>query len=279
VVQEVNERQENRLRALAESSQLFAEATVDLERLLAIVARRFADLIGDGCYVRLLGADGVTLMPVATFHPDPEVERYLRETTDKISLKVGEGISGKVVETGDAVFMPEVPFEQYRAATKPAFVPIFERLGVTSLIVVRLRARGANLGFIALVRNGVGRPAYTESDLHLVQDLADRAALAIDNGKLVEHLERRVSERTEQLETANRELEAFALSVSHDLRSPLRAIDGFSRILEEDHAATLDADARRTISVIRRNTARMTRLVDDLLRLSRLGARALEQFV
>jgi signal transduction histidine kinase len=278
-VREVDERQTNRLRALAESTHVFAEATTDLSQLLNIVARRFADLIGDGCYVRLIASDGATLVPVATYHPDPEVECFLRETTDPIPLRIGEGISGRVVETGEAVFMPVVPFELYKKLTKPEFIPIFAKLGVSSLIVVRLRARATNLGFIALVRNGADRPAYTDEDLHLVQDLAERAALAIDNGRLVDGLERQVAERTHALETANRELEAFAYSVSHDLRSPLRAIDGFSRILEEDHATTLDDDARRTIGAIRRNTRRMTQLVDDLLRLSRMGHQALEPLV
>jgi signal transduction histidine kinase len=269
------ERQENRLRILAESTHVFAEATTDVGRLLQLVARRFADLVGDGCYIRLLSADGISLVPVATHHPDPETERFLRETTDGIALRVGEGISGRVVETGQSVLLPEVSFEQYRKMTKPEFVPIFERVGVTSMIVVRLRARGENLGFIALVRNGSGRPAYTTEDLHLVQDLADRAALAIDNGRLLESLEKRVLERTKELESANRELEAFSYSVSHDLRAPLRAIDGFSCILQEDHADGLDDEGRRMLGVIRKNTQRMAQLIDDLLRFSRLGRQAM----
>jgi len=275
----VEERQANRLRALAESSHDFAEATSDLSRLLRVIARRFADLIGDGCYVRLLADDGVTLLPVATYHPDPEVERFLRETTDPIVLRVGEGFSGRVVETGEPVFMPVVPFDLYKKLTKPEFIPTFEKLGVASMIIVRLHARSTRIGFIALVRNGTGRPAYTEDDLHLVQDLAERAALAIDNGRLVESLERRVAERTQALQTANQELEAFAYSVSHDLRSPLRAIDGFSRILEEDHGSTLDTTAKNTIASIRRNTRRMSQLVEDLLRLSRTGHQAIEPLV
>jgi two-component system sensor kinase len=160
--------------------------------------------------------------------------------------------------------------------TKPEFVPVFERLGVSSLLVVRLRARATNLGFIALVRNGAERTPYTDDDLHLVQDLADRAALAIDNGRLLADLEHRVLERTKDLETINRELEAFSYSVSHDLRAPLRAIDGFSQMLEEDHGGALDDDGRRVVGVIRKNTQRMGRLIDDLLRFSRLGRQAMD---
>ena len=83
-------------------------------------------------------------------------------------------------------------------------------------------------------------------------------------------LEERVKQRTVQLESTNLELEAFSYSVSHDLRAPLRAIDGFVSILEEDYAPTLDMEARRLVGVIRSNTHSMGQLIDDLLRYSRM---------
>ncbi|HYX42083.1 MAG TPA: ATP-binding protein, partial [Pyrinomonadaceae bacterium] len=95
--------------------------------------------------------------------------------------------------------------------------------------------------------------------------------------RLNENLERRVGERTEQLEAANRELEAFSYSVSHDLRAPLRAIDGFSRILLEDHAGQLDAEGRRVLDVIRTSAHRMAQLIDDLLAFSRFNRQPLAQ--
>jgi len=94
---------------------------------------------------------------------------------------------------------------------------------------------------------------------------------------LNEELEQRVKERTAQLEFANRELEAFAYSVSHDLKAPIRAIDGFSRILMLEHAAQLDGEGLRLLEVVRRNTGFMTHLIDDLLALSRLGRHELKK--
>jgi len=85
-----------------------------------------------------------------------------------------------------------------------------------------------------------------------------------------------VEKRTAQLEAANRDLESFSYSVSHDLRAPLRAIDGFSRILLSDHAEGLDAEGQRFLGIIRANTQQMGQLIDDLLAFSQLGRRALK---
>lgn len=90
--------------------------------------------------------------------------------------------------------------------------------------------------------------------------------------KLLNHeLERRVTERTAQLESANKELEAFSYSVSHDLRTPLRAIDGFSRILQDDYTDKLGDEGKRLLRIVRDNTQRMGQLIDDILKFSRTG--------
>lgn len=86
-----------------------------------------------------------------------------------------------------------------------------------------------------------------------------------------QQLEQKVKERTAQLELANKELESFSYTVSHDLRAPLRAIVGFTSILEEDYTSKLDDEARRITAVIKGNTHKMARLIDDLLAFSRLG--------
>jgi PAS domain S-box-containing protein len=120
----------------------------------------------------------------------------------------------------------------------------------------------------ALVRRDDGSPDYFIS---VVQDISARVAAEAELRRLNAELEERVEQRTEALSAVNAELETFSYSVSHDLRAPLRSIDGFSQALVEDVGDKLDAEARDHLRRIRRATARMAELIDDLLQLSRLS--------
>jgi PAS domain S-box-containing protein len=108
-----------------------------------------------------------------------------------------------------------------------------------------------------------------------VRDITARRQAEEALNQLNASLEQRVIERTTQLEAANKELEAFSYSVSHDLRAPLRAISGFSRIVLEDHAATLDAEGLRYLNMVDKSARQMGQLIDDLLTFSRTGRQSL----
>jgi PAS domain S-box-containing protein len=102
-------------------------------------------------------------------------------------------------------------------------------------------------------------------------DITERKRAEEEIHRLNTELEQRVAERTTQLEAANKELEAFSYSVSHDLRSPLRAVDGFSRAVEEDYGPQLPTEGQRYLRIIREGAQRMGMLIDDLLTFSRLS--------
>jgi two-component system sensor kinase len=93
----------------------------------------------------------------------------------------------------------------------------------------------------------------------------------IEKVKSLSDLNEKLDKERSKLEDANKELDAFAYSVSHDLRVPLRAIDGFSRILVEDYEDKLDKEGKRLINIVRGNTMKMGQLIDDILQLSRVG--------
>lgn len=152
-------------------------------------------------------------------------------------------------------------------------------LPVRSYLAVPVVSRqGEVLGglFFGHARPGV----FTERCERLVAGIAAHAAVAIDNARLyaAERTARDdLKRQAEQLAAANRELEAFSYSVSHDLRTPLRAMDGFSRILLEEYAEGMDPEAQRYLQIVRNGARQMGALVDDLLTFSRLGRQDLER--
>ena len=127
-----------------------------------------------------------------------------------------------------------------------------------------------------LAEVGRRQEALEASNITLGREMAERARVEDQLRELNIELERRVDARTAQLEAANKELESFSYSVSHDLRAPVRAIIGFSRMLAEEHTQHLEAEAQRLLGIVQSEAHRMGALIDDLLAFSRMGRQAMQ---
>ena len=112
--------------------------------------------------------------------------------------------------------------------------------------------------------------------LGVTRDITQRKQAEAELTRHREHLEELVAVRTADLQAANSDLEAFSYSVSHDLRAPLRAIDGYAHILSEDYAQALGQEGQRVLDVISQQAARMSQLIDDLLAFARMGRQAMQ---
>ncbi len=186
-------------------------------------------------------------------------------------ISLSEGVVGKVARTGQPWRIPDVSkVPEYLELTK----------GMRSELCIPIQIGERLLGIINLESRKLN--AFSEADERTLSTLSGQLAIALDRlraeaelRRLNSDLERRVLERTSALEVANRELESFAYSVSHDLRAPLRAINGFGHMLNDDFQESLGEDGRGLLNKMLQSAARMDELIADLLQFSRLSRQPL----
>lgn len=187
-------------------------------------------------------------------------------------------LSGRTPE--EVIKDPSILYNMILEEDRPAFIQreLESYENITPFkIEVRARSQSHGIRWLHIVSTpriiNDGRIVW--DGFHL--DITDRKEAEERIKNINAELEEKVRIRTRQLQKMNEELESFAYSVSHDLRAPLRGINGFADILQEDYASQLDEEAKRITRIIKENTVRMGSLIDDLLSFSRLGRHELEK--
>lgn len=301
VIVDISERKqaELSLRFLSGVSTVLA-SSLDYDQTLRSIAELAVPELADWCSIDLL-EDGV-IRQVALEHKDPakvEWARRLREVRPP-SLDEPHGVPA-VLRSGKPEFIPVINEEKLPDLTDSQDeLELARSLQLSSAIIVPLKVRGKVTGAVTLVYSE-SRRHYTQEDLDIALELANRASLAMANSMLYqtaqdeiearavleeqlreanERLEARVKERTLQLTASNRELQRsnqelqdFAYVASHDLQEPLRKIQAFGNLLEDEYASQL-GDGRDYLLRMRKAASRMSVLIEDLLAFSRITTKA-----
>jgi len=217
--------------------------------------------VGPGGFVFIVDSKGQL-----AFHPKYSVQDGI---TDFSSAPVVQ----KVLQGKENVEITYNSIEKERHVS--AYVPVEYGWGVIAQQPVSLAFESKNNQLQRILTGYVLILLFCIIVILLVFRVLGQERKAEEDSWVMSELERRVAERTQQLETTNKELESFSYSVSHDLRSPLRAIEGFTQILVEEQGDRLDTEGQRLLTVVKDNAKRMSTLIDDLLNLSRLGRKTI----
>jgi len=194
---ELNERRRlaERLRVLANASKVFSAASADYRTLLSVVAETVGKVLGEYCSIRLVSEDGAWLRAedASVYHEDPELAATVKQAIETHPQRVGEGFTGRVAASGEAMMHHFSTPTELWDGTVPPYRSVVTSLAPASAILAPLMSRRRCLGVLSLTRTARS-PRYDADDFELAKELADRAAVAVENALLLTNLEQRLIE-------------------------------------------------------------------------------------
>ncbi len=253
---------ENQLRLLSEAGEALA-SSLSYATTLEAAARLTVPALADLSMLDVLNSEGEVERPVVIF-ADPKKRGELAEKMKRFAPRPGwQTPQARVIKSGEPMLLSEVSDQlRERMAYDDDHANLLRGADVRSIMVVPLAARGRTLGALTLAATESDR-RYSASDLRWAQDLANRAALAMDNALLHAAAQRAIAAR-----------DATLAVVAHDLRNPLAVIQIRTQIILQQRAAETDrrAESRKAVDAIHRSAEEMSRLIDDLLDVSSIEA-------
>ena len=265
---------------LAEASRLLA-SSLDHETTLQNLARAAVPRLGDWCAVDIIDdpeseAWPPTVRRLAVVHEDPAKLALADELERRYppDWSAPTGIP-QVLLAGQPIFVPAISDEMLAASTDdPERLALLRRFSFGAVIIVPLVARDRTLGALTLITSESGRH-YSEADFALAQNLAQRAAIAVDNARLyaAERAARTEAESARALaEEANRAKLDCLRAMSHELRTPLNTIGGYADLLSMELQGPITAAQRDALTRIGSNQRHLLGIINDILNFARLEA-------
>ena len=250
------------LRFIAHVSAALAES-LDYEGTLAAVARLAVPFVADLCLVDVLD-DAGKMQRVAVAHRDPAVEEWQRQARTQNRRWAGQDLAAEILTAGHGLLTPEItPALLEKYVENPEVRSMLIKIGVSSGITVPMLARGRALGAIILCLCG-GQRRYGQDDLALAEELARRAAVAIDNARLFKGAQDAIRARDEFLTVA-----------SHELNTPITSLLLLAQTLRDTRHQMTEPAVERSLEVMAVQTRRLGTLVQELLDVTRVQAGAI----
>ncbi|HLA28768.1 MAG TPA: MEDS domain-containing protein [Syntrophales bacterium] len=254
-----------KMEILAEAARLLLTSETPA-RIVQTICKKVMDHLDCHAFFNYLVEEGTERMRLNAYAGIPEARAAEIER-----LAFGVAVCGCAARDGQRIIVEDI------LNTPDERTDLVRSFGIQAYACHPLIYQGRIIGTLSF--GTINRQRFSAEDVEIMKAITDLVATAMARKKAEEHivyLNEELKRNIDDLSIANKDLESFSYSVSHDLRAPLRAIDGYSRMLAKELEEKMYGEGKRVLNIIRRNTQLMGQLIDDLLAFSRLGSQKIK---